>query len=135
MFNFMQKIDTCQRIYLCYNATMEIANNVQESQKKIASGFCALRDKAGHWICQTVSLNQDNQLSVAQNLQFQPCEKIQHELTNNQIDVLVPSFENGRAGLTLDADKVQIDSAEQNVQQTVAATPKMVAENRQEYHR
>ncbi|MCQ2381708.1 MAG: hypothetical protein MJ054_00180 [Clostridia bacterium] len=92
---------------------MEIEKKVQENNK-IASGFCALRDKSGNWICHTISMDQNKNYSRSQDLAFHPCEKIRNDISANKDNLLMPYFENGRANHVLDTSKVRIEGLMQN---------------------
>ncbi|MCM1404595.1 MAG: hypothetical protein NC133_03820 [Prevotella sp.] len=94
---------------------MEIAKKVQASQQKIASGFCALRDKHGNWIAQTVSMDSDQQLTRGQDLPFHPCPQIQADLAKHGMEILLPCQNSHVLN-----QQVQIDGAEQNQGQTMA---------------
>ena len=101
---------------------MEIAKKVQASNQRIAAGFCALRDKNGNWICQTVAMDQNKKFTVGQDLQFQPCQAIQNNLAEN--DLLLP-HENGFA---MNIGKVKFENLQQ------AKTTSATIQNTQEQH-
>lgn len=110
---------------------METAKKVQDSKKKIAAGFCALSDKNGNWICHTVSMDADKQLTHdRQDLQFHPCEKIQNDLASTNI------MAKEATGCTLNLGKVNFVEVAQDLQKSApTAVQQNVTEQRHERNR
>lgn len=90
---------------------MEIAKQVQGNSKKIAAGFCTLCDKAGNWICQSVSVDKDKVITPDANLQFHPCQAIRDDLEKHQI--LVADCATASFGYALNTHKMKVNGAEQ----------------------
>lgn len=103
---------------------MEIANKVQDSSKKIASGFVALKDKQGNWIGQTVAMNQDKKVVAGQDLAFHICEPIQQDLAKN--DLLIKNQKHA----VLNLNQIKIDGM-QAESQIAENTQQIDAEKRQ----
>ncbi len=88
---------------------MEIGKTVQESDRKIASGFCALRDKSGNWICHTILMDSNKQTVLDKDLAFRPCREIQADLKAK--DNIVMPYENQT--YVLNTNRVKIESLSQ----------------------
>ncbi|MBO5229586.1 MAG: hypothetical protein J6B20_02215 [Clostridia bacterium] len=98
---------------------MEIANEVQDSSKRIASGFIVLPNG----VCSTVAMGHDKKVVAGQDLPFRMHKAIQADLA--QKDLLIQ--DQGRCMLNL--GQVKIEGMQ--TQNQIAENQEIHAEHRQ----
>ena len=107
---------------------MERAKQGQEQQRKIAAGFIALRNKDGNLICETVSMNQNKQMTKGeQDLTFHLCNQIKNHFAKNNLNVFINQVD--EKGYTLDTNQVTYAGAAQSQNQVAMAASVGTAEH------